>query len=192
MNIILGQTCKNRTYIYLRPALKLLGPTFVAKFNNFSKLAYGIHDTMLDGTPIEYQRTVFVLIDKLFQPAITQDCLNWIRNQEFYISDYPFDGFEGRTIMLILEFPEKHGDIYDKFLDGQYSYMYTHNELEDLFTDGTFEKNILIRNKSARLGFVARVNEIYNSNATVEDFKGTGVQYDFPPIQKEEYFNFKE
>jgi len=192
MEIVIGTTYQNRTYSYLRPALKMLGPTFVTKFNSFFKLAYGLHDTFLDGTPMENQRTLFVLIDKLFNANITQDALNWMKNQEYYIADYPYDGFNGRLVMLVLEFPSNLGDIYDKFLEGKYSYMYTHSEIRDLFPQDNHAKAVLTRRKDAREIFVARVNEVYNTTVSVEDYKGEGIQYDFPPIQKEEYFNYKE
>lgn len=192
MEIVIGTTYVNRTYSYLRPALKMLGPTFVTKFNSFFKIAYGLHDTFLDGTPIENQRTIFVLIDTFFNANITKDSLNWMKNQEYYIADYPYDGFDGRLTMLILEFPPKLGDIYDKFLEGKYSYMYTYSEIEDLFTPDNPAVGILTRRKDAREKFVARVNEIFNTTVSVEDYRGEGIQYDFPPIQKEEFFNYKE
>lgn len=190
MEIKIGQTYMNKTYKYLRPALKLYGSTFVAKFNSFNKLAYGVHDTLLDGTPIQLQRTVFVLLDKFVKPAIFNNIMDWMRHQEYYITDYPFDGLDGRQHILVLEFPEKYGDIYDKFLEGKYSEMYCFDEVESFFPNDTAEaKHVVIKSRKARAEFIVKVNQEYGSAIT--DFeKGQKVEYDFPLRKKEEYFNF--
>lgn len=191
MDIKIGHVYINKTQKYLRPALRVFGTTFVAKFNLFQKLAYGLHDTLLDGTPIQHQRTIFILIDKFVQPVLFKDSLNWMKHQEYYITDYPFDNLEGRLHMLVLEFPEEHSNIYDNFAKSKYSEMYCKDELNMFFAEDDCEvKDVLTRSPRAKSIFIDQVNSAFSTDM-VDFEKGQKVEYDFPLSRQQEYFNQK-
>jgi len=190
MEIRIGQTYKNRTYAYLRPSLALFGPLFITKFNTFFRLAYGLHDAYLDGTPIELERTVFILLDLSVSPSISENSLDWMRNQDFYVVDYPYTKYGGRLQMLVLRFHEKQADIYDKFLESKYSYMYTRGELEQFYPNFTPARAVLTKHYTAKEDFKVKVHKSFGTVLEDKDLKGEGVQFDFPWNKKEEYFNY--
>lgn len=188
MDIRIGQAYVNATYKYLRPALRLYGPTFVTKFNSFNKLAYGIHDRLFDGAPVQMMRTVYILIDKYVQPGSFEQALNWMKLQEFYITDYNVGSLGSRKHMLVLLFPSEYYPIYDKFIEGKYSEMYMKDELELMFPKPSDEKDVLVKNFRAREKFIQKVFDKFDTVITEEDLKGTGKELDFPPSIKEDTF----
>lgn len=192
MQINLGTIYVNKTYKYLLPCLRLHGPTFVAKLNSIFNLAFGIHDSLLDGTDFEQQKVIYILSDKLYQPAKFQNFLNYIKNQEYYVTDYAYDDIEkGRKHMVVIKFPESHIDVYDKFIEGKYSKMYCKNELERFFPKDSEAKNVLTKSLSIRDIFIKKINESFGTSLTAKDLKNEGMEYDFPPEKQKEFFNYK-
>ena len=109
MQIIIGTYYVNKTWKYLIPCLSNYGSTFQAKYNSLFKLATGLHDCVFDGTKHESSRYVYLLIDRLYRPAITQNILQWMTYQSFYVTSYAFDDLiKGRKHMLVLAIPEKY------------------------------------------------------------------------------------
>lgn len=193
MQIEIGKLYINKTYKYLLPALKVYGPTFQTKVNSIFNLAFGIHDIVLDGTPFETQRAVYMLCDKLYQPAKFDNFLNYIKHQEYYITDYAYDDLEnGRKHMVVISFPEKYADIYDKFLEGKYSKMYCNDEVAYFFPDVDLEARGVIKRtpKMAEI-FIQKVYNSFGTRLTPRDLKIEGMEYDFPPEKVKEIFNFE-
>lgn len=192
MQIELGKIYVNKTYKYLLPCLKLHGPTFVVKLNSVFNLAFGIHDCLLDGTPFEQQRLIYILSDKLYQPAKFQNFLNYLKHQEYYVTDYAYDDIErGRKHMVVIKFPESHSDVYDKFNEGKYSKMYCKDELEQFFPKDSEAKKVLTKSLSMRDIFIKKVNDSFGTLLTYNDLKIEGTEYDFPPEKQKEFFNYK-
>ena len=91
MEIEIGKLYVNRTVKYLVPALNYYGPTLKTKLNLVFKLAFGIHDSLLEGTHLEGQKNIFVLVDKLVRPDLYQNFMDWVKHQEYYVTDYAYD-----------------------------------------------------------------------------------------------------
>jgi hypothetical protein len=194
MKIEIGKVFPNKTVKYLLPSLKLLGDDFKAKFNLVHVLASGVHDTLMDGTPYEGQRLIYLLLDKLVKPTLFKGFLSWIKLQPYYALDYSFDNFEtGRMHMIALSYPEKYADAYDKFILGKYSKMYTKDEVVEFFGANREDAKSVI-NKSAKSGekHVINLNLTYNSSITLTDLLHEGGEHDFPPQEEQEVFNFKK
>lgn len=191
MKIEIGKTYHNKTLKFLLPSLKLLGTDFRAKLNSVQTLAFGVHDTSLDGTPYEDQRLVYILIDKLVKPLQFNNFVAWIRNQEFYAADYAFDNLEtGRMHMVAVTYPDKYGDAYDKFIKGKYSKMYVKDEVKVFFDAGKEEaKGIINKTKDSGEIHVKNLNATYNSSITLKCLLTEGGEHDFPPQKHEEIFN---
>lgn len=198
MQIEIGKTYFNRTAKYLLPSFKLYGDTFRAKFNTIKTLAFGIHDALLDGTPYEEQRLVYILIDKLVKPLLYTSFIAWVKLQEYYVTDYSYDDIEsGRKHMLVIAYPEKHADIYDKFLEGKYSKMYVKNEITEFFGVGREEaRGTLLKTKEAAIRHTDNLNERFKTNITaqclIDEVKEFGGEYDYPPEKSEEIFNYNQ
>lgn len=192
MKIEIGKVYHNKTVKYLLPSLKLLGNDFKNKFNSVQALAFGVHDTLLDGTHFEGQRLVYILIDKLSKPILFEGFLSWIKLQPYYALDYAFDNLQvGRMHMVVVAYPEELGDAYDKFIKGSYSKMYTKDEIKEFFDAGREEaRGIVIKSKESGTIHVANLNLTYNSTITLLDLLHEGGEHDFPPQEHEEVFNF--
>lgn len=193
MQIEIGKLYINKTYKYLVPVLKVYGENFILKVNSIFNLAFGIHDTLLDGTPYETQRAVYMLCDKLFQPQRFDSFLKFVKNQEYYITDYAADDAEtGRQHMVVLAFPEKYGDAYDKFLEGKYSKMFCKDEIHYFFPDKDSEaREVVERTSNMGTIFINKVKNSFGTELTTSDLKVNGIEYDFPPEKQKEIFNFK-
>ena len=138
MEIEIGKLYINRTVKYLVPGLSFYGPTLKTKLNLVFKLAFGIHDTLLDGSHLEGQKNIFILVDKLVRPDLFQNFMDWVKHQEYYVTDYTYDAImesHSRKHMVVLAYPPSMGDSYDKFLLGKYSKMYTKKEILTYFSE---------------------------------------------------------
>lgn len=190
MDIQIGKLVQNRTLEYLFPSIRMYGDTFIGKFNLVFKLAYGIHDTLLDGTPFENQRKLCILLDRKYRPSDYENFMRWLRLQEYYITDYSLDDTViGRQQMVLIEYLEQYAHVYDNFLSSQYSKMYTKDEIELLFKIEGHGKSVLNRSPEVLSDFITRVNSTYGTNLTKKDFQGEDVEYDFPWVKNQEFFN---
>lgn len=191
MNIVIGKLVENKTLEYLFPILRVYGSTFLAKFNLTYKLAYGIHDCVLDGTPFENQRKICMLIDRKSRPTLYEDFIRWIRLQEYYIADYSHDHtITGRMQMVLIEVPEAYASIYDNFLKSSYSEMYKKHNIDEYFKEESHSKKVLMKSSELAPSFVKSVNDLYKTKLTVEAFDKEG-EYDFPWEKQNEFFNYK-
>jgi len=193
MKLEIGRIYHNKTLSFLVPALRYYGSTFKDKLNGVQKLAFGIHDTLLDGTPYEDQRLIYILLDSYVKHDVFKSFMSWIKLQEYYVTDYTFDADSVRRHMVVIAFPEVLGDVYDKFILGKYSQMYVFSEIEKYFpSDDSLVKDILIKSVRARNLFADKVYAEFQVRLEPADLKGKGIEYEFPPDKKEEVFNYRE
>lgn len=195
MQIEIGKYYVNKTWKYLRPCLKGHGKTFLVKFNSLFKLAMGIHDCALDGTDFENYRLIYILVDKFYMPRVYKSFSDWIKFQEYYVTDYVYDTHlppsKMRMQMFVLTIPEQYQSSYDHFIKGQYSKMYTRDQIEELYPEGVKDhgaKEVLLQTFEARREFVEKVNKSFNSTVTEEDMRGC--ELDFTLEKKKENFNY--
>lgn len=194
MDIQIGKLYSNRTSKYLVPALNYYGPTLKTKLNLIFKLAFGIHDALLDGSHLEGQKNIFVLADKSVRPDLFQNFMDWIKHQEYYVTDYVYDSLlenHSRKHMIVLSFPNELENAYDNFLLGKYSKMYTRAEIVQYFSDENKipAKNVLTRAYIAKLQFTQLIKKEFDVVLEEQDFRNEVFEYDIPPIKEEEFFN---
>lgn len=194
MQIEIGKLYVNRTLKYLVPALNYYGPTLKTKLNLVFKLAFGVHDSLLEGSHLQGQKNIFILVDKLVRPDLYQNFMDWLKHQEYYVTDYAYDSIlEGnsRKQMIVIAFPAELEDAYDKFLLGKYSLMYTKNEINTYF-DGENKagaRHVLFKTITAKQQFKLLVKETFGTILEEQDFLQGSWEYDLPPNQEEEFFN---
>lgn len=194
MEIVIGRLYINRTVKYLVPSLGFYGPTLKTKLNLVFKLAFGIYDTLLDGSHLEGQKNIYILVDKLVRPELFQNFMNWIKNQEYYVTDYVYDSImetHSRKHMIVLAYPPSMGDCYDKFLLGKYSKMYTRQEIKDYFAEEAKleTRQVLIKSAHAKQRFVSLIKKTFDTNLEEQDFLIGSWEFDLPPNKEEEFFN---
>lgn len=212
MQLQSGKLYENRTWKYLYPCLNAYGKTLKNYLNSFFKLGVGIKDCNIDS--IE-ERSLYILIDaKISSPHIIpaeyrerlEKFLEWVRYQPFYKTDYVYEGIRNsEKHMLVIKFPSVYYKAYDKFLLGEYSKMFTSQEIETLFSFSTLKdkkietlvnsrkkdtRNILTKHANNRGIFLKKLNEEFNTDLTLEDIEEH--ELDFPPVEEEETFNFKK
>lgn len=194
MEIEIGKLYINKTVKYLVPGLSFYGPTLKTKLNLVFKLAFGIHDTLLDGSHLEGQKNIFILVDKLVRPDLFQNFMDWVKHQEYYVTDYTYDAImesHSRKHMVVLAYPPSMGDSYDKFLLGKYSKMYTKKELLTYFSEESKidARQVLSKTIIARQKFISLVKLTFGTQLEPQDFLEGSWEYDLPPNQEEEFFN---
>lgn len=194
MKIEIGRLYINKTVKYLVPSLGFYGPTLKTKLNMVNKLAFGIHDNLIEGTHLAGQRNIFILLDRLVRPELYENFMSWIKHQDYYVADYPYDDVQeaySRKHMLIISYPEKLGDVYDKFLLGKYSKMYSKEEIELYFQEEgkAMAKHVLCRTAFAKNSFTFAVRDRFGTDLEEQDFLIDHWEYDFPPNAEEEFFN---
>lgn len=194
MQIEIGKLYRNRTLLFLVPALNYYGPTLKTKLNLVFKLAFGIHDSLIEGSYLEGQKNIYILVDKLVRPDLFQNFMDWIKHQEYYVTDYAYDSIldhNSRKQMIVIAFPQQLKDAYDKFLLGKYSLMYTKNEISTFFGDENkaAAKHILCKTVFAKNQFKLLVKETFGTVLEEQDFLMGSWEYDLPPNSEEEFFN---
>ena len=194
MDIVIGKLYINRTVRYLVPGLGFYGPTLKTKLNLVFKLAFGIHDTLLEGSHLEGQKNIYILVDKLVRPELFQNFMDWVKHQEYYVTDYVYDSIlenHSRKHMIVLAYPPSMEDAYDKFLLGNYSKMYTRQEITSYFAEESKleTRQVLMKTVHAKHRFIYSVKETFDTQLEEQDFLTGSWEYDFPPNTKEEFFN---
>ena len=194
MEIELGKLYMNRTLKYLVPALNYYGPTLKTKLNLVFKLAFGVHDTLLEGSYLEGQKNIFILVDKLVRPDLFQNFMDWVKHQEYFVIDYAYDAImehNSRKHMIVLAFPRELEDAYDKFILGKYSLMYAKKEVESFFSgdNKVSAKQVLNKTLIAKAEFKSLVKKTFNTTLEEQDFLIGSWEYDLPPNKEEEFFN---
>ena len=194
MEIEIGKLYINRTVKYLVPGLGFYGPTLKTKLNLVFKLAFGVHDTLLEGSHLEGQKNIFILVDKLVRPELFQNFMDWVKHQEYYVTDYAYDAImeaHSRKHMIVLAYPSSMGDTYDKFLRGKYSKMYTKKEVTDYFLEEskTEARQVFYKTVHAKDRFISLIKKTFGTQLEPQDFLKGSWEFDLPPSKEEEFFN---
>lgn len=194
MEIEIGKLYINRTVKYLVPGLSFYGPTLKTRLNLVFKLAFGIHDTLLTSSYLEGQKNIFILVDKLVRPELFQNFMDWIKHQEYFVTDYAYDAImepHSRKHMIVLAYPPSMGDAYEKFLLGKYSKMYTRSEITSYFAEESKleTRQVLMKTVHAKHRFISLIKKTFNTQLEEQDFLIGSWEFDLPPNQEEEFFN---
>lgn len=210
MNIKRGNLYMNRTWTYLFPLLKYYGIDLETHIKSFMKLAVGISD--FNNTHTEPTFCILFDVSTSIQAnrptELGEDFANfldWVRLQDYYLDDYMYDVDDTQLHMLVIKFPEKYLHVYDKFILGEYSEMYTQYELDTYFgiipnprNDGVIDyrnkhfkqiRNVLLRDPERKKEFVKIVNEKFQTNVEEHFFEDS--ELDFAPNLAEEIFSYE-
>ena len=197
MKIEIGKIVENKTKMFLVPALKVYGSTFVSKFSNdIFKLSYGVHDTLLDGT-LDGRHPIFVLCDKAVNSSRCWKAIEYLKNHPSYISDYTLPQYSNRLQMVVLDFPQELHNAYEKFLEGKYSEMYTIEQISTLFPiKESVAYKILTKDESYMPVFIKKIEEMFN--VEIKDKKNyITTELEFPfrmfkELEECEIFNYNK
>jgi len=194
MKIEIGKTYSNRTRDYLLPCLAAHGNDFVNRYSGVFKLAVGIHDSLLDGSPKSATKNLYILCDSQCYPGNFNSFLNWIRFESYYVTDYTIDAElkNSRRHMIVLTIPKQYHHAYDMFRAGMYSEMYTEEDIKTLFSSDAKKEVRLILNRDAsmRKQFCKKVNEEFKNSNVPDDFKDCELDFPISVHPETEIFNY--
>lgn len=181
-----SEVFRNRTYFYLSPILKAHGEYFVKRLlEDTHRLAFGIFDTALAGSPLieeSNKRPIFLLLSSTLKPTRLEAFLSFIRTEPYYITDYVFDTFNipyPTQRMLVLDVPQEFYNAYDNFKLGNYSQMYTPEQIHTWFRKGEVAENlikILTKDSTYKSVFQEKLIERFNVEVTTNQIN----ELDFP------------
>lgn len=208
MNIQSGKLYENRTWKYLYPSLKFYGEELTVKLSSFLKLAVGVNDSYRE----KNGNCIYILIDTELSSVTALErqayrtkfgeFLKWVKDKYYYVTDYVFE--KGKH-MVVLRLHKNFENSYMHFIKGDYSEMYPDKIIYDYFKHVTLAnkevqkkrndkmkiiRDILKKNSEYLPKFVAQVNKDFKTNVDVSYFKDA--ELDYPPVRKEEIFNYKK
>ena len=195
MKIEIGKCYENRTRDYLLPCLKSYGGEFIKRYGTIIKLAIGIHDCLLDGSSKSASKNIYILCDSKSYSKNFSDFLVWIRLEPCYVADYAIDAeltINSRKHMIVLLIPSGYHKAYDAFRVGAYSEMYTKEEIDLLFSEPSKKtiKLILQKHHSIREVHCNKVNKLYGTDSTPDDFKDCELEFPLLVHPETEIFNY--
>jgi hypothetical protein len=198
-----GSLFINRCFKYISPCMKLYGEEFTTKMRLLSGLAVAIQDYGFN-TEKTFKNEIYYLIDvngvyrydKYMSPEKSRvdfmHVISWLRQQDFYVKDYPFDsGRHGHKHIICLKIPI---NVIDNFLQGKYSQMYNKDTLDKIVPKTiTVDKQEIINPVFGVLShdaeylpyYLDQLNKEYNTTVTEDDIKHHS-EYDIPPLPKNE------
>jgi hypothetical protein len=179
----------SKTTKYLLPCLKEYGVKFTKMINLVYKVAAGIGDAILINRDIKHEKHVFLLLDGKM-PTYNKHLatfLDWIKDQPMYVDDYVYGDIQKSTFhMVILQLPEKYYNSFETFKKGEYSKMYSIEDVVKFFENHPVAKAVLIKDHEYRVVFTGKVNKRYNTCILPTEFIG---ELDFRPTTASEIFN---
>lgn len=186
----IGRFYNNKTWRFLAPSLKGHGKLFTEKLNPLWKLAFGVMDSFLEGSPIlENKRPIFIMFDTKYNEIKVQSFIDWIQYQSYYLADYCPDVeiIDSRRHMCVVQVPKEFEKAYDHFLKGEYSKMYSKSEISHLFylKDRIRDKDTILKKE-----YILRMYK----RTLIKEFgiiPETIKEYELPPKQKEEIFFYE-
>lgn len=202
-----GVIFSNRTYKYLSPSMKLYGEEFIAKLRLLYGLAIGVQDYGFNTSSEDrkLENNIYYVFDVNGQFTFGKHIeieksridfykvLSWLREQSYFVKDYPFDsGRNGNKHVVVLKLP-KEGMI-DKFVNGQYSKLYTKEELDKIInkTNKVLKStvpnpiySVLSKDEEFKEEYLQILNSTFNSRLTINDISHHN-EYDIPPFLKNE------
>lgn len=180
---------------FLVPALESYGSVFAHKYSQAYKLGAGIFDLSLTGMPhFEEKKHIFILFNKSMYTSHFMSFLNWLKNQEYYVTDYeaPSLNRNFEYHMIVIDFPFELHSAYNNFLEGKYSKMYTSEQITQFFGKAHLKESceILLRKENAVGEYLQKIKKIYGDSVelSVNDVIVNDHEVEFPYVNEEEIF----
>lgn len=178
---------QNATARYLGPCLSVYGRDFSYWMNNIYKVGVGIGDIIVNRCGLKFEKHIFILVDVSKLQMYFKGFISWIREQSMYEEDYVYGDIRTSSIhMVVIKFPEQFYSVLEPFRLGEYSKMYTQEQIDTLFKDFPGTKRILVKDHNYRVKFVNRLNKDWNSDIKPEEWDG---ELDLPPERHKNIFN---
>jgi len=201
MKIQLGTIYLNRTRKYLYPIVKSYGDDFLKVVDSMFKVAIGIGDILVNTCGIQHEKHLFILCDAAFNPLVFNKALVWLRGNVAYEDDYVFDlVHSGRLHMIVIKVPENYISSLEKFKKGEFSKMYSTEDIKKFFTYKGVDKRqavlyskiqkVLIHDHNYKVEFAAQIAKEFNLKEGYPPNEiDSNQEFEFPMLTIEEFFH---
>jgi len=177
----------NKSRKYLLPCVKEYGKGFSDRLSNVFKVAIGIGDIVVRNRGLRHEKHLFILVDSTIAPDHFEEFHQYIKYHKAYQDDYVFGDIRTSPLhMFIIKFPEKYYDAFETFKIGDYSKMYSKEDIDKFFNNQPQYRRVLIRDRKYKIKFIEEVNREFGTQLKPED---DVKEYDFPPTRESEVFN---
>ena len=180
----------SKTTKYLLPCLSSYGTEFNKRLSNVFKVAAGIGDIIVDNVGTKHEKHVFILIDTKIDAPTFREFIQWIRQQPMYENDYVYDNItKTRFHMVIIKLPEKFYGAFTTFKKGEYSKMYSMENIEKFFVRHPETKKVMVKDNSYKITFAKTLNKLWNTTISEKEAHEIEGELDLPPTDESEVFN---
>ena len=177
----------NRTSKYLLPQFKLIfNPQEMQIISSLKWITSAVYD---EAYPLPFSNNLYSVFDSDTELDYTE-----LRTNEYYVTDYPYIDTELNKHVLVMRLPIDNS-VYH-FVRGNYSMMYTQEEVDLLFPKKTFINGIeyysevysvLTKRDDYLEIFKNKIREEFNTDHVAEKLD----EYDYPPFTENEVLNYQ-
>ena len=188
---------KNKTWRFLFPCLRAYGgDEFMNRLAKLSILAVGVGDKQLSHFPY-----IYILYNKEFKQELLYELLAYLYKEGLLVENYNIEPEEnGIKTMVVIRLPKEYHKTYQHFIKGEFSKMFTFDQMEDLFyskKDGVrlvsklWKPELGVLNKDVRKGkeYLKEVNSEWGTTIKFKEIEDW--EYEAPLVFKEEIFNYE-
>lgn len=174
---------KNKTFKFLIPVLRTYGEQFKFYLNNLDRRAFGVNHKAVK---LPEKRCIFILFNKDYKEELFYEFLEFVREKSYYVTDYIFgNAVNSNFHMVVIKFPDKYADAYDKFIKGNLSQMYSEEDIENYFNKDEIAKKIMKKEDNAVFFLIKEINELFGNNiVSVEEILNNKDKWEFSVILK--------
>lgn len=190
----------SKTYRYLYPCLTAY-PDLIEFLNTVKKSNVKLFDFNLEGvsdiTPFDYNIFIQIYGDNVVLESQVVKTINHIRKAPYYVYDYcvdtPLEKVNTTYLshMIVVKIPHKYRKAYDEFLLGNYSKMYSKEEVKTLFKNDIWEKEYSKVVSADFMAITTLMSSVKNTFDT-EVLPDNIMEYDLPLLWGEETLNYKK
>jgi hypothetical protein len=211
IDVTLPTLYRNRTFTYVLPVIKEYGIDYIKNFTNINPVAYTVGDMSHDKNYIDNNylyitvsiNSSFKYNKKVFEKEIYQKFSLFrenLKNHNSYVTEYPQGNIQDNIYTFVINIPKGYENLKSNFLNGYYSKMYTTEQLNKLIPKKISDKKkgievltiayqVLNKSDSYKYTFVSKVNNLFNTNLTINDLND-GREYDLKPQLHQEILNY--
>ena len=176
----------NKTSKYLLPQMKyIFTPNEMQYVSNIDWITCAIYDEKYN---VPFDNNIYCVFS-----ANTELDYSILKENQYYVDDYPFIDDKLDKHVIVFTLPVK---CMYHFVRGNYSKMYTREEINDLFPEKMYNNNIeyftdvfsiLTKREDYIELFKDKIAEEFNTTTVPEN---KIKEYDFPPLMENEILNY--
>lgn len=194
MKIQIGKFNRNKTYSYLFPIYKIIDISIIKKLDKLNKIAMGIYDMNVHNSLFTENNCIYILVDNNeknenqinIAAFLAELSINKLLLGKYLVEPH----LKNFPLMIVVKIPYFYKETYKHFLKGNYSKMYSKEEIEFLFASNSKERGVLEKNPTRFPFFIKEVKDRFGvQKLDIKEFYDK--EWEFPLLNEEEIFSYK-